>query len=325
MRAGKSLSVSSADIRRLKAVVQDRNAPQKRVWRAEIVLLTADGVGTNEIMRRTAKSKTCVWRWQECFLEDGFDGLLRDKTRPSRIKPLSAEATERVVALTLGDPPGETTHWTGALMAKATGLSVSSVQRIWRAHGLQPHRMRQFKLSNDPRFVDKLRDVVGLYVDPPAHAIVLSVDEKSQIQALDRTQPGLPLKKGRAGTMTHDYERHGTTTLFAAMNVLDGTVIGRNMQRHRHQEFIRFLNVIEKQVPVGKAMGLVMSIVEKPFAAHDVDDLAGDWEMSPVTSIGVGLVLALAIYVLGSAILFRDPDATVPQDKVPAETSFVGP
>jgi transposase len=143
MRAGKSLSVSSADIRRLKAVVQDRNAPQKHVWRAEIVLLTAEGVGTNEIMRRTAKSKTCVWRWQERFLENGFDGPLRDKTRPSRIKPLRAEATERVVALTLGDPPGETTHWTGALMAKAAGLSVSSVQRIWRADGLQPHRMRQ--------------------------------------------------------------------------------------------------------------------------------------------------------------------------------------
>ena len=142
------------------------------------MLLTADGVGTNEIMRRTAKSKTCVWRWQERFLEDGFDGLLRDKTRPSRIKPLGAETAERVVALTREEPPGETTHWTGALMVKASGLSVSSVQRIWRAHGLQPHRMRQFKLSNDPRFVDKLRDVVGLYVDPPAHAVVLSVDEK---------------------------------------------------------------------------------------------------------------------------------------------------
>jgi transposase len=175
-------------------------------------------------MRRTGKSKTCVWRWQERFIDEGFDGLLRDKTRPSRTKPLSAETAERVVALTLAEPSGETTHWTGALMAKAAGLSVSSVQRIWRTHGLQPHRMRQFKLSNDPRFVDKLRDVVGLYVDPPAHAIVLSVDEKSQIQALDRTQPGLPLKKGRAGTMTRDYERHGTTTLFAAMNVLDGTV-----------------------------------------------------------------------------------------------------
>src|SRR5277367_1826274 len=202
MRAGKSLSVSSADIRRLRALVQDRNTPQKDVWRAEIVLLTSDGVGTNEIMRRTGKSKTCVWRWQERFIAAGFDGLLRDKTRPSRIKPLGAEAAERVVALTLGEPPGKTTHWTGALMAKAAGLSVSSVQRIWRAHGLRPHRVRQFKLSNDPRFVEKLRDVVGLYVDPPAHAIVLSVDEKSQIQALDRTQPGLPMKKGRAGTMT---------------------------------------------------------------------------------------------------------------------------
>ena len=204
MRAGKSLSVSSADAGRLRSVVQDRNAPQKHVWRAEIVLLTAEGVGTNAIIRRTGKSKTCVWRWQERFIEEGFDGLLRDKTRPSRIKPLGVEAAERVVALTLAEPPGETTHWTGVLMSKVAGLSVSSVQRIWRAHGLQPHRMRQFKLSNDPRFVAKLRDVVGLYVDPPAHAIVLSVDEKSQIQALDRTQPGLPLKKGRAGTMTHD-------------------------------------------------------------------------------------------------------------------------
>jgi transposase len=204
MRAGKSVTVSSAEARRLKALVKDRNAPQKNVWRAKIVLLTADGVGTNEIMRQTGKSKTCVWRWQERFMEEGFEGLLRDKTRPPRIKPLGPEASERVVALTLGEPPGETTHWTGALMAKAAGLSVSSVHRIWRAHGLQPHRVRQFKFSNDPRFVDKLRDIVGLYVDPPAHAIVLSFDEKSQIQALERTQPGLPLKKGRAGTMTHD-------------------------------------------------------------------------------------------------------------------------
>ena len=264
MRTGKSMSVSPANRRQLQALIKDRNAAQKHVWRAEIVLFTADGVGTNEIMRRTGKSKTCVWRWQERFLEEGFEGLLRDKTRPSRIKPLGGEAATRVVALTLGDPPGETTHWTGALMAKASGLSVSSVQRIWRAHGLQPHRIRQFKLSNDPQFVDKLRDVVGLYVDPPAHAIVLSVDEKSQIQALDRTQPGLPLKKGRAGTMTHDYKRHGTTTLFAALNVLDGTVIGRNMQRHRHQEFIRFLNAIEEQVPAGKT---IHAIVDN-YATH---------------------------------------------------------
>jgi transposase len=264
MRTGISLRVSASDRRRLQARGGDRNASQKHAWRGEIVLLTAAGLGTNAIMRRTGKSKTCVWRWQERFMQEGFDGLLRDKTRPSRIPPLGAEVAERVVALTLTDPPGEATHWTAALMAKQVGISVSSVQRIWRAHGLQPHRVRQFKLSTDPKFVDKLRDVVGLYVDPPAHAIVLSVDEKSQIQALDRTQPGLPMKKGRAGTMTHDYKRHGTTTLFAALNVLDGTVIGRNMQRHRHQEFIRFLNAIEAEVPVGK----IVHVILDNYGAH---------------------------------------------------------
>src|ERR1700690_73357 len=264
MRTGITMAITRPDRRQLEAITKDRNAPQKHAWRAAIVPLTADGVGTNEIMRQTRKSKTCVWRWQERFIEEGFEGLLRDKTRPSRIKPLGAEAAARVVALTLGDPPGETTHWTGALMATEIGLSVSSVQRIWRAYGLQPHRMRQFKLSNDPRFVDKLRDVVGLYVDPPAHAIVLSVDEKSQIQALDRTQPGLPMKKGRLGTMTHDYKRHGTTTLFAALDVLEGKVIGRCMQRHRHQEFIRFLNTIEAEVPAGK----VVHVILDNYATH---------------------------------------------------------
>jgi transposase len=202
-RTGISIIVLPADRRRLAAVVNDRNAPQKHVWRCRIVVLAADGVGTNAIKRRTGKSKTCVWRWQERFAREGFEGLLRDKTRPSRVKPLGDETVARIVALTLDDPPGETTHWTGALMAKVAGISASSVQRIWRAHRLRPHRVRQFKLSNDPKFVAKLHDVVGLYVDPPAHANVLSVDEKSQIQALDRTQPGLPLKKGRLGTMTH--------------------------------------------------------------------------------------------------------------------------
>jgi len=216
------------------------------------VLLTADGYGTAEIMRRTDTSKTAVWRWQERFMTDGVSGLMRDKTRPSRIPPLSTEVEQHVVARTLEDPPGETTHWTAAAMAEETGISVSSVQRIWRKHGLQPHRMHQFKLSNDPQFAAKLHEIVGLYVDPPAHTVVLSIDEKSQIQALDRTQPGLPMKKGRCGTMTHDYKRNGTTTLFAALNVLDGAVIGRCMQRHRHQEFIRFLNTIEAAVPAGK-------------------------------------------------------------------------
>ncbi|MET4702197.1 transposase [Constrictibacter sp. MBR-5] len=203
MREGITVEVSAADRARLEAVVADRNSPQKHVWRAGIILATADGAGTNEIMRRTGKSKPCVWRWQARFMAEGVEGLLRDRTRPSRIPPLGPDVAERVVALTLADPPAEATHWTGAMMAQAAGISVSSVQRIWRSHGLRPHRVERFKLSNDPQFVEKLRDVVGLYVDPPAHAIVLSVDEKSQIQALDRTQPGLPMKKGRAGTMTH--------------------------------------------------------------------------------------------------------------------------
>jgi transposase len=191
-------------------------------------------------------------------MQVGYDGLLRDKTRPSRIPPLGSDIAARVVMLTQTDPAAEATHWTAAMMAKAVGISASSVQRIWRAHGLQPHRVRQFKLSNDPKFIDKLRDVVGLYVDPPAHAIVLSVDEKSQIQALDRTQPGLPMKKGRAGTMTHDYKRNGTTTLFAAVNVAEGKVIGTCQPKHRHQEWIKFLKLIDAETPPELELHLVV-------------------------------------------------------------------
>jgi transposase len=208
MRAGISITLQPAVRRRLMALARDRNAAHKQVWRAEIVLLSAAGVGTNEIMRRTGKSKTCVWRWQERFMQEGYEGLLRDKTRPSRIPALKPNVAERVVALSQTEPPAEATHWTAAMMAKAVDISASSVHRIWHEHGLQPHRVKQFKLSTDPRFIAKLRDIVGLYVDPPAHTVVLSVDEKSQIQALDRTQPGLPMKPGRAGTMTHDYKRH---------------------------------------------------------------------------------------------------------------------
>jgi transposase len=171
MRTGISISLKPADRRRLETLVGDRNTPHKHVWRAEIVLLSAEGVGTNEIIRLTGKSKTCVWRWQERFMQEGYDGLLHDKTRPSRIAPLEADVVERVVALTQTDPPAEATHWTAAMMAKAVDISASSVQRIWRLHGLQPHRVKQFKLSTDPRFVDKLRDIVGLYVDPPAQGV----------------------------------------------------------------------------------------------------------------------------------------------------------
>ena len=264
MRRGIVVEVSAADRARLEAVVANRNSPQKHVWRARIILLTADGLGTNAIMRGSGQSKSVVWRWQQRFMEEGVDGLLRDKTRPPGRPPLGPEIIERVIALTAEEPPGEVTHWTAGAMAKAIGISVSSVQRIWRAHGLEPHRVRRFKLSKDPEFVPKLREIVGLYVNPPAHALVLSVDEKSQIQALDRTQPGLPMKKGKAGTLTHDYKRHGTTTLFAALDVLEGTVLGRCMQRHRHQEFIRFLNAIEAEAPVGK----IVHVILDNYAAH---------------------------------------------------------
>jgi transposase len=258
MREGISVEMSAADRARLEAVVADRNSPQKHVWRARIVLATADGLGTGEIVRRTGKSKPCVWRWQERFMREGVAGLLRDKTRPSRIPPLARTTIDRVIELTPTEPPHEATRWTASAMAAAVGISISSVQRIWRAHKLRPHRVRTFKLSRDPAFAAKLRDIVGLYLDPPAHAVVLSVDEKPQIQALDRTQPGLPVKPGRCATMTHDYERNGTTTLFAALNVLDGTVVGRCMQRHRHQEFLRFLNAVEAAVPAGKLIHAVM-------------------------------------------------------------------
>ncbi len=197
MLNGITVEVTAKDRAKLEAVVADRNSPQKHVWRARIILLTADGCGTAEIMRGSGTSKTAVWRWQERFMTEGVAGLLRDKTRPSRIEPLGADIEAKIVQATLADaPPGGTTHWTAPAMAKAHGISVSSVQRIWRRHGLQPHRTRHFKLSNDPEFATKLRDIVGLYVSPPEHAMVLSIDEKSQIQALDRTQTWLAAEKG---------------------------------------------------------------------------------------------------------------------------------
>jgi len=256
--------LSIEDRQRLAAVLADRNRPQKHVARARIILHSAERLDVAEVARRAQISRPAVWRWQQRFAEAGVDGLMRDKTRRPGKPPTPEAIVRRVVALTCGEPPGEATHWTGRMMAKVTGLSLRTVQRIWATHRLQPHRLRSFKRSRDPEFITKLADIVGLYLAPPRHAVVLSVDEKSQIQALDRTQPGLPMKPGRAGTMTHDYIRHGTTTLFAALNVLDGTVIGRNMQRHRHQEFIRFLNVVEAAVPAGKIVHAIMD----NYAAH---------------------------------------------------------
>jgi transposase len=197
MRSGINFVVTAPDRARLEALVSARGSPQKHVWRARIILLTDDGLGTVAIMEETGKSKTCVWRWQERYMAVGVDGLLRDKTSPPGIAPLETTLVDKVVTLTLEPPAQEAMHWTVRAMAKAVGIAASSVVKIWHDHGLAPHRWRSFKRSNDKAFVEKLQDVVGLYVSPPAHAIVLSVDEKSQIQALDRTQPGLPLKRGR--------------------------------------------------------------------------------------------------------------------------------
>ena len=256
------LYVSPANRTRLEGLIASRNTPSKVVWRAKIVLATADGCGTNEIMRRTGKSKPCVWRWQERYIEAGVDGLMRDKTRPSRVPPLPDKVKLAVLKKTANETPANATHWSRASMAAQMGISPSSVGRIWAEAGLKPHLVRRFKVSDDPLFEEKVTDVVGLYLNPPDRALVLCVDEKSQIQALDRTQPGLPLKKGRAATMTHDYKRHGTTTLFAALDVRSGLVIGECQPRHRAKEFIRFLKVIDR-------------IVHKHFDLHLIVDNYG--------------------------------------------------
>jgi len=263
------LFMSAANRSRLEVIIKDRNSSRKAVWRAEIVLATADGHGTNEIMRRTGKSKPCVWRWQERFVDEGVEGLLRDKTRPSRVAPLSEKVKLAVLTKTAKETPADATHWSRTSMAKAAGISPSSVGRIWREAGLKPHRLDTFKVSNDPHFEEKVADVVGLYMRPPDKAMVLCVDEKSQIQALDRTQPGLPMKKGRAATMTHDYKRHGTTTLFAALDVRSGIVIGDCQPRHRAKEFIRFLRKIDRSVQKHLDLHLVMD----NYATHKTPEV----------------------------------------------------
>ena len=248
----------------LEGWVADRNTPQKLVWRSRIVLMSADGVGKMAIVRAVGKSKRTVDRWQDRFITHGLAGLQRDATRRGRKPPLAASVIEKVVHMTLHEKPPAATHWSARRLAKAAGISHTSVQRIWSAHGLKPHLVKTFKLSNDKRFVEKVQDVVGLYLDPPDKAIVFAVDEKSQIQALDRTQPGLPMKKGRAGTMTHDYKRNGTTTLFAALDVATGRVIGQCRKRHRHQEWLKFLRMIDRNTP----LRLDVHLIADNYATH---------------------------------------------------------
>jgi transposase len=253
-----SVIVPAEDRARLAAIVGDRSRPLKHVQRARIVLHSADRLPVSAVARLADVSRPAVWRWQRRYSEGGVERLLREGSRKPGKTPTPLATIAQVVALTCSEPPGEVTQWTGRAMSKATGLSLKTIQRIWKAHKLAPHRLRTFKKSNDPRFAEKVEDIVGLYMNPPANAIVLSIDEKSQIQALDRTQPGLPLKPGKAGTMTHDYKRNGTTTLFAALYVLSGAVVGRCMQKHTHQQFIRFLNAVDQEIPPGKIVHAVL-------------------------------------------------------------------
>jgi transposase len=228
------------------------------VQRAQIVQKAADGVLSQDIARELGISRPTVQLWRERFLALRLEGLEKDAPRPGRIPSIPEKKIRAVISATLHTTPPNATHWSTRSMAKAQGLSQATIRRIWKQHHLKPHLVKTFKISRDRHFVEKLYDVVGLYLNPPDKSLVLSVDEKSQIQALDRTQPGLPLKKGRCGTMTHDYKRNGTTTLFAALSVLDGKVIGDCMPRHRHQEFIRFLGKIDAETPPGLDLHLIV-------------------------------------------------------------------
>ena len=242
----------------LKRLVADGNAAQKLVKRARIVLLMAAGVGVMSIMREVGVSKPTVRRWRDYFAEAGVAGLIKGRSKPPGKKPIARDLKLRIVEKTVKERPANAPHWSVRPMAQAMGISHTSVQRIWKEYGLKPHLVRTFKVSKDPDFASKVRDITGLYLDPPDKALVLSVDEKSQIQALDRTQPGLPMKKGRAGTMTHDYKRNGTTTLFAALDVATGKVIGECLPRHRATEFLRFLKKIDLDTPARLDLHLIL-------------------------------------------------------------------
>ncbi|MGH9651441.1 MAG: IS630 family transposase, partial [Terriglobales bacterium] len=235
-----------------------RSLSHRKVVRAKIITMAADRVPSQDIARTLRVSRPTVQLWRERFLALRVAGLEQDAPRPGRKPSVSVKKIRAVVEATLHTTPPAATHWSTRTMARAQGLSQATVQRIWQHHNLKPHLVKTFKLSRDPQFVDKLTDVVGLYLNPPDKSLVLCVDEKSQIQALDRTQPGLPLKRGRCGTHTHDYKRNGTTTLFAALSMLDGKVIGDCMPRHRHQEFIRFLKRIDGDIPAGLDLHLIV-------------------------------------------------------------------
>jgi transposase len=248
-RIAAPIVLSPSEAETLAGWARSRTMPARLIERAQIVQMAASGVQSQEIARVLEVSRPTVQLWRQRFLGLRLAGLEKDAPRPGRIPKIPNRKVRQIVEATLHSKPKNATHWSTRLMAEAQGVSEATVRRIWKQHSLKPHLTKTFKLSRDKHFVEKLYDVVGLYLNPPDRSLVLCVDEKSQIQALDRTQPGLPMKKGRCGTMTHDYKRNGTTTLFAALVTLDGRVIGDCMPRHRHQEFIRFLKTIDFETP----------------------------------------------------------------------------
>ena len=263
-RQAAAIVLSSDEEATLETWGRSRRLPLRQIQRAQIIQLAAAGVESQEIARTLGVSRPTVQLWRQRFLALRLLGLEKDAPRPGRIPRISEHRVRAIVDATLHTTPKNATHWSTRTMAEAHGVSEATVRRIWQRHHLKPHLSRTFKLSRDKAFVDKLHDVVGLYLNPPDRALVLCVDEKSQIQALDRTQPGLPLKKGRCGTMTHDYKRNGTTTLFAALSMLDGHVIGDCMPRHRHQEFLRFLKKVDAETP----SELDLHLIVDNYATH---------------------------------------------------------
>ena len=258
MRVAPQIELSEADREILDKWSRGRTTPARQVLRAKIVLLAAAGVENRHIAEQLDVSRPTVGLWRRRFAQAGIAGIERDAPRGGRPPKARRDLVREIIRKTTREKPRNATHWTTRSLARELGTNPSLIQRVWKANGLKPHRTRTFKVSNDPRFEEKLLDVVGLYLNPPEHAVVLCADEKSQIQALDRTQPGLPLKRGRAGTMTHDYKRNGTTTLFAALNVADGTVISHCDQRHRHQEWLRFLRTVDQQTPPDLDLHLIV-------------------------------------------------------------------
>lgn len=257
MRVARAVVLSDEERETLERWTRARSLPSRQVERAKVVLQAAAGKQDIEIAQELGISNQKAARWRKRFLDAGIAGLQKDAPRSGRTPTITPAVVQEIIRKTTQDKPANATHWSTRTMAAAAGVSEKSVRRIWRQHGLKPHLTRTFKVSNDPEFATKLEAIIGLYINPPEHAIVLCADEKSQIQALDRTQPGLPLKKGRCGTMTHDYKRNGTATLFAAMSTLDGTVISMCDDRHRHQEWLKFLKVIDEVTPTTKQVHLV--------------------------------------------------------------------